>query len=156
MGGGILSKAEPSDAPSRSDFMAAYPYVWSLAETHRLGSVVPRHFFKELQRAGSLERLVDNIKRYPKRAPKTCELVRLVCLKETGKSPWPALKQSKSTIAEPRCAADHPDRGLHCQRALQPAVQELIESAATVGWTNDDIAYALLKLARAHQGDNLR
>lgn len=152
VGGGILTKAEPSEAPPRSDFMAAYRYVWSLAETHRLGSVAPHHFFKELQRAGSLEQLVDRIKRYPKRAPLTSELIRLVWLKEMGESPWSAMKRSKITIVEPGCAADHPDRGLHCQRALEPAVQELVESAAAAGWTNDEIAGALLEVARAHQG----
>lgn len=67
--------------------MPAYPYVWSLAETHRLGSVAPYHFVKELQRAGSLELLVDRIKRRPKRAPMMCELVRLVYLRETGEAP---------------------------------------------------------------------
>lgn len=152
VGGGIVTKPEPSEAQPRSDFMAAYRYVWSLAETHRLGIVAPHHFFKELQRAGSLERLVDRIKRYPKRAPLTSELIRLVWLKETGESPWPAMKRSKITIAEPGCASDHPDRGLHCQRALEPAVQELVESAAAAGWTNDEVAGALLELARAPQG----
>ncbi|RUV46540.1 hypothetical protein EOA85_35695, partial [Mesorhizobium sp. M5C.F.Ca.IN.020.29.1.1] len=151
VGGGILTKAEPSEAPPRSDFMAAYRYVWSLAETHRLGSVAPHHFFKELQRAGSLEQLVDRIQRNPKRAPTIRELARLVYLNETGKSPWPAMKRSKITIAQPGCAADHPDRGLHCQRALEPAVQELVESAAAAGWTNDEIAYALHELMRTHQ-----
>ncbi|WP_206522188.1 hypothetical protein, partial [Mesorhizobium sp. M1A.F.Ca.IN.022.05.2.1] len=131
VGGSILTRAEPSEAPPRSDFMAAYPYVWSLAETHRLGSVAPHHFFKELQRAGSLEQLVDRIKRYPKRAPLTSELIRLVWLKETGESPWPAMKRSKITIAEPGCAADHPDRGLHCQRALamKPAIWMISRTA---------------------------
>ncbi|TIN32223.1 MAG: hypothetical protein E5Y32_33755, partial [Mesorhizobium sp.] len=57
VGGGILTKAEPSKASPRSDFMVDYPYVWNLAEMHRLGSVTPHHFFAELERAGSLERL---------------------------------------------------------------------------------------------------
>lgn len=152
LGGGIVTKAEPSAAPPRSDFMAAYPYVWSLAETHRLGSVAPHRFSRSCNARGSLERLVDRIKRRPKRAPMMCELARLVCLREKGESPWPAMKRSKITIAEPGCAADHPDRRLHCQRALEPAVQELLESAAAAGWTNDEIACALREIARAPQG----
>lgn len=68
VGGGILTEAEPSKASPRSDFMVAYPYVWNLAEMHRLDSVTPHHFFKELERAGSLERLVDKMKRLPSRA----------------------------------------------------------------------------------------
>ncbi|MEI9425398.1 hypothetical protein O7A70_30005 [Mesorhizobium sp. Cs1299R1N1] len=68
VGGGILTKTGLSEATPRSDFMVAYPYVWSLAEKHRLGAlrrtIFSRscNFFKELQRAGSLERLVDDMK----------------------------------------------------------------------------------------------
>ncbi|TIP95368.1 MAG: hypothetical protein E5X61_42080, partial [Mesorhizobium sp.] len=94
-GGGILTKAELSKASPRSDFMVDYPYVWNLAEMHRLGSVTPHHFFAELERAGSLERLVDKMKRLPWRAPTTRELARLVWQKERGESPWPAMKRSR-------------------------------------------------------------
>ncbi|WP_244662167.1 hypothetical protein [Mesorhizobium huakuii] len=71
VGGGILTKAGPSKASPRSNFMVDYPYVWKLAERHRLGSVTPHHFFAELERAGSLERLVDKMKRLPGRPPTT-------------------------------------------------------------------------------------
>ncbi|CAH2405222.1 hypothetical protein MES4922_40133 [Mesorhizobium ventifaucium] len=40
VGGGILTKTEPSKASPRSDFMVEYPYVWNLAEMHRLGSII--------------------------------------------------------------------------------------------------------------------
>ncbi|TIN10241.1 hypothetical protein [Mesorhizobium sp.] len=147
VGGGILTKAEPSSP--RSDFMVAYPYVWNLAEMHRLGSVTPHHFFAELERAGSLERLVDKMKRLPWRAPTTRELARLVWLRERGKSPWPAMKRSSVAIVEPSYPADHPERGLRCQFALEPALQELAQRAAESGWTEDEIAYALFELAGA-------
>ncbi|WP_292363457.1 hypothetical protein [Mesorhizobium sp.] len=150
VGGGILTKAEPSKASPRSDFMVDYPYVWNLAERHRLGSVTPHHFFAELERAGSLERLVDKMKRLPGRTRTTTrELARLVWQKERGESPWPAMKRSSIAIVEPSCPADHPDRGLQCQLALEPAFQELAERAAESGWTEDEIAYALLELAGA-------
>ncbi|MER9335320.1 hypothetical protein NKJ06_15185 [Mesorhizobium sp. M0293] len=148
VGGGILTEAEPSKASPRSDFMVAYPYVWNLAEMHRLGSVTPHHFFKELERAGSLERLVDKMKRLPSRARTTRELARLVWLKEKGESPWPAMKRSSIAIVQPSCPVDHPDRGLQCQLALGPALQQLFERAAEFGWTEDEIAFALLELAR--------
>ncbi|SFL17766.1 hypothetical protein SAMN04488498_14813 [Mesorhizobium albiziae] len=147
VGGGILTKAEPSKASPRSDFMVDYAYVWNLAEMHRLGSVTPHHFFKELERAGSLERLVDKMKRLPRRARTTRELARLVWQKERGESPWPAMKRSSIAIVEPSCPVDHPDRGLQCQLALESALQELVERAAESGWTEDEIAYALLELA---------
>ncbi|WP_292492104.1 hypothetical protein [Mesorhizobium sp.] len=149
MGGGILTKAEPFKASPRSDFMVEYPYVWNLARTHQLGSVTPEHFFKELERAGSLERLVDMMKRLPSRGRTTRELVRLVWQKEKGESPWPAMKRSVFAIVQPSCPVDHPDRGLQCQLALEPALQQLVQRAAESGWTEDEIAYALLDLAGA-------
>ncbi|ESZ09429.1 hypothetical protein X737_32940 [Mesorhizobium sp. L48C026A00] len=150
VGGGILTKTEPSKASPRSDFMVAYPYVWNLAEMHRLGSVTPHHFFAELERAGSLERLVDKMRRLPRSTPTTTrELTRLVWLRERGESPWPAMKRSSVAIVEPSCPADHPERGLQCQLALEPALQELAQRAAESGWTEDEIAYALLERAGA-------
>ncbi|RWO40141.1 MAG: hypothetical protein EOS11_20485 [Mesorhizobium sp.] len=150
VGGGILTKAEPSKASPRSDFMVDYPYVWNLAEMHRLGSVTPHHFFAELERAGSLERLVEKMKRLPRHTPTTTrELARLVWLRERGESPWPAMKRSSVAIVEPSCPADHPERGLQCQLALEPALRELAERAAESGWIEDEIAYAILELAGA-------
>ncbi|BAB54708.1 hypothetical protein [Mesorhizobium japonicum] len=149
VGGGILTKAEPSKASPRSDFMVDYPYVWNLAQMHRLGSVTPHHFFAELERAGSLERLVDKMKRLPSRARTTRELVRLVWLKERGESPWPAMKRSNIAIVQPSCPVDHPDRGLQCQLALEPALQQLVQRAAESGWSEDEVACALLDLAGA-------
>ncbi|RWM06662.1 MAG: hypothetical protein EOR72_31295 [Mesorhizobium sp.] len=149
VGGGILTEAEPSKASPRTEFMVDYPYVWNLAQMHRLGSVTPHHFFTELERAGSLERLVDKMKRLPSRARTTRELVRLVWLKERGQSPWPAMKRSSIAIAQPTCTVDHPDRALQCQLALEPALQQLAERAAESGWSEDEIANALLELAGA-------
>ncbi|RWN98937.1 MAG: hypothetical protein EOS07_36490, partial [Mesorhizobium sp.] len=119
------------------------------------GSVTPHHFFAELERAGSLERLVDKMKRLPGRTRTTTrELARLVWQKERGESPWPAMKRSSVAIVEPSCPADHPDRGLQCQLALEPAFQELAERASESGWTEDEIAYALLELAGARLKSN--
>ncbi|MER9048180.1 hypothetical protein NKH89_13130 [Mesorhizobium sp. M0923] len=154
VGGGILTKAQPSKAAPRSDFMVDYSYVWNLAEMHRLGSVTPHHFFKELECAGSLERLVDKMKRLPRRARTTRELARLVWQKERGESPWPAMKRSSIAIVEPSCPVDHRDRGLQCQLALEPAFQELADRAAGSSWTDDEIAYALLELADARLKSN--
>ncbi|WP_246592075.1 hypothetical protein [Aminobacter anthyllidis] len=149
VGGGILTKAEPSKASPRSDFMAAYPYVWNLAQLQGLGSATPRHFFRELERAGSLERLVEKMKRLPSRGRTTRELVRLVWQKERGESPWPAMKRSSIAIAQPSCPVDRPDRALQCQLALEPALQQLVQRALESGWSEDETVYALLELAGA-------
>ncbi|MFB9984750.1 hypothetical protein ACFSQQ_40905 [Mesorhizobium kowhaii] len=149
VGGGILTEAKPSKASPRTEYMVDYPYVWKLAEMHRLGSVTARHFFAALERAGSLERLVDKMKRLPGGARTIRELARLVWQKETGESPWPAMKRSSIAIVEPMCPVDHPDRGLQCQLALEPALQDLVERAAESGWTEEEIAYVLLDLAGA-------
>ncbi|MER8548536.1 hypothetical protein NKH41_22845 [Mesorhizobium sp. M1169] len=148
VGGGILTEAKPSKASPRTEFMVDYPYVWNLAEMHRLGSVTPHHFFTELERAGSLERLVDKMKRLPSRARTTRELARLVWLKEKGESPWPAMKRSSIAIVQPGYPVDYPDRGLQCQLALESALQQLVERAGESGWTEDEIDCALLEFAR--------
>ncbi|TIW14707.1 MAG: hypothetical protein E5V81_26715 [Mesorhizobium sp.] len=59
------------------------------------------------------------------------------------------MKRSSVAIVEPSWPADHPDRGLQCQLALEPAFQQLVERAAESGWTEDEIANALLELAGA-------
>lgn len=75
--------------------------MWNLARTRQIGSSTPQHFFKALERAGSLDRLVDKMKRLPGRARTTRELTRLVWLKEKGESPWPAMKRSSIVIVQP-------------------------------------------------------
>lgn len=145
VGGGILTEAKPSKASPRTELMVDYAYVWNLAQMHGLGSVTPRHFFKELERAGSLEQLVDKMRRLPNRARRTRELARLVWLEERSESPWPAMKRSNIAIVQPSCPVDYPDRGLQCQFALEPALQQLVQHAAESGWTKDEIASALLE-----------
>lgn len=113
--------------------------------SHGLGSITPRHFFKELERAGSLEELVDKMRRLPSRARRTRELARLVWLEERSESPWPAMKRSNIAIVQPSCPVDYPDRGLQCQFALEPALPQLVQHAAESGWTKDEIASALLE-----------
>ncbi|BCH05017.1 hypothetical protein MesoLj131b_70160 (plasmid) [Mesorhizobium sp. 131-2-5] len=146
VGGGILTEAQPSKVSPRTDFTVDYPYVWNLAQIHGLGSVTPRHFFRELEREGSLERLVEKMKRLPSRAQTTRELVRLVWQKESGESPWPVMKRSSIAIVHPSWG-DHPDRALQCQLALEPALEQLVQRAAESGWTEDEIACALFELA---------
>lgn len=153
VGGGLLTEVKPSKASPRTEFMVEYPYVWNLAQMHRLGSVTPHHFFTELGRAGSLERLVDKMKRLPSRARTTRELVRLVWQRERGESPWPAMKRSGIAIVQPSSPVDHPDRAHQCQLALEPALQQLVQRAAESGWTEDEIVCALLELSGArHKG----
>lgn len=43
-----------------------------------------------------------------------------------------------------------PDRYLDCEFALEPAFQKMIAESESKGWTADEVAYALLGLARAH------
>ncbi|RWX58374.1 hypothetical protein EOA24_39335, partial [Mesorhizobium sp. M2A.F.Ca.ET.039.01.1.1] len=82
-------------------------------------------------------------------------LARLVWQKEGGESPWPAMKRSSIAVAQPSCPVDHPDRALQCQLTLEPALQQLVERAAESGWTEDEIAQALLELARARLKEQL-
>ncbi len=148
VGGGILTEAKPSKTSPRTEFMADYPYVWNLAQMHRLGRGTPQNFFRELARAGSLERLIDELKQLPSRTRTTHELARLVWLKEKGESPWPAMKPSSIAIVQLGFPVDHPDRGRQCQLALGPALQQLVQRAGESGWTEDEIARALLEFTR--------
>ena len=53
-------------------------------------------------------------------------------------------------IKGPSRPAPSADRSLDCQFALEPAFQDLAERAQTAGWTEDDVATALIELARNH------
>ncbi|ANT54264.1 hypothetical protein [Mesorhizobium amorphae] len=59
------------------------------------------------------------------------------------------MERSVIAIVQPSCPVDHPDRGLQRQLALEPALQQLGQCAAEFGWTEDEIAQALLELAGA-------
>lgn len=44
----------------------------------------------------------------------------------------------------PKC---HPDRNLHCQEALEAEFQHLAVRAEAAGWSQNEVAEALLELA---------
>ena len=51
-------------------------------------------------------------------------------------------------IHPPRHSADHPDRALECAFALEPAFAKLEADAMAAGWTSDEVAIALMDLAK--------
>jgi hypothetical protein len=53
-------------------------------------------------------------------------------------------------IAPPKHPADHPDRIIDCEFAMEPSFQAMAEEAIAAGWTEDDVAQGLLNLAAAH------
>lgn len=53
-------------------------------------------------------------------------------------------------IAAPKVAADHPDRAIECQFVIEPAFQDLVRRAVAAGWTEDDVAPAMVDLAHSH------
>lgn len=55
-------------------------------------------------------------------------------------------------IASPKRTDDYTDRGIDCQFAMEPAFQALLRQAEATGWTEDDVAYAVLELA----GNNIK
>ncbi|HEV7252668.1 MAG TPA: hypothetical protein VGN97_06170 [Mesorhizobium sp.] len=52
-----------------------------------------------------------------------------------------------SEIAGPKRGADHPDREIDCQEALEAQFQDLAERAEAAGWTAQEADTALLALA---------
>lgn len=54
------------------------------------------------------------------------------------------------TIASPKTAADYPDRPLECQFAIEPAFQDLARRAQAAGWSEREVAAALIDLAHNH------
>ncbi|GGD24535.1 hypothetical protein [Aureimonas glaciei] len=53
-------------------------------------------------------------------------------------------------ISLPRLPEDHPDRALECQLSLEPAFQDLVRQAVAAGWTEADVAAAMIDLAHNH------
>jgi hypothetical protein len=59
------------------------------------------------------------------------------------------------TIASPKIAADYPDRPLECQFAIEPAFQDLARRAHATGWSESEVAAALIDLAHHHMSGML-
>jgi hypothetical protein len=54
-------------------------------------------------------------------------------------------------IEPPKTAAHHPDRGVDCEFALEPAFQVLVDEAERAGWSPAEVRRALIGLADAHE-----
>ena len=66
-------------------------------------------------------------------------------------------------IKSPSTPANHPDRGLHCEMALEDEFRALAERGEAAGWPSDTVAAALLSLSlkniefrKATAGDGTR
>lgn len=57
---------------------------------------------------------------------------------------------TKSEVAPPETGREHPDRHLSCQEAIEPAFQELAGIAESAGWSETEVAAALVDLADNH------
>ncbi|MFG1270813.1 hypothetical protein V5F40_22945 [Xanthobacter sp. DSM 14520] len=53
-------------------------------------------------------------------------------------------------IDGPRRPEGHPDRVLDCEMMLEGAFRQLADTGERAGWTGDEVAQALLRLAQAH------
>lgn len=53
-----------------------------------------------------------------------------------------------SLSSEPRRLLAYEDRREECQQALEPIFDNVTRMALACGWTEDDVAHALLELAR--------
>lgn len=58
-------------------------------------------------------------------------------------------------IASPKIANDYPDRPLECQFAIVPAFQDLERQARAAGWSESEVAAALIDLAHNHMSGML-
>lgn len=54
-------------------------------------------------------------------------------------------------IELPKIAVGHPDRGIDCEFAIEPAFQALVDAAERAGWTPAEVCTALTGLADAHE-----
>lgn len=52
------------------------------------------------------------------------------------------------SVASPRQPEDHPDRHIECAFAIEPSFQSLEATAIAAGWTPDEVAIALMDLAK--------
>jgi len=53
-------------------------------------------------------------------------------------------------LAGPRRLGAYEDRRLDCQCSLEPIFDNVTRMALASGWTEDDVAYALLEFARTN------
>jgi hypothetical protein len=58
-------------------------------------------------------------------------------------------QKTSATIAAPKMPSDHPDRRLECEFVLEAGFQLLSLEAEAVGWSGEEVAHALMSLARA-------
>jgi len=54
-------------------------------------------------------------------------------------------------IQPPRIADDYPDRNLDCEMAAEDAFQSLIDQVIAAGWGAEEVADAVVELARNHR-----
>lgn len=50
----------------------------------------------------------------------------------------------------PKHGPNHPDRELDCEEALEPFIDMAMAGAEAAGWTQEEAAHALLRLAAAN------
>ena len=53
-------------------------------------------------------------------------------------------------ITTPTNPPEHTDRGIDCKLAMEPTFQEAIAGAMVAGWSEAEVAEAMLELARNH------
>ena len=58
--------------------------------------------------------------------------------------------KTSAPIAGPKMPADHPDRQLECEFVMERGFQLLALDAEAAGWNGEEVAHALMGLARAH------
>ena len=60
-------------------------------------------------------------------------------------------RKPRTPIARPKLDAEDPDRTIECQFVLEPDFQRLACRAEAAGWSGDEVASALVGLARAYE-----
>lgn len=53
------------------------------------------------------------------------------------------------TVKPPPRPADHPDRDMDCQFALEPALHAVLDEARAAGWSEQEIVTAVMELTNA-------
>jgi hypothetical protein len=54
-------------------------------------------------------------------------------------------------IDKPKTSSVYPDRDLDCQQAIEPEFLQIISAATASGWSQAEIAQALIALAEANR-----